>query len=115
MPTLTGCSGAVTAALCGGDAVDTSALSFLVRQSLLDREKEKRRKEEEVARRMAVQKEAAEAMDQSRLLFCFLRLWIRAFALAYGAFYRISHIFYVLWIQDSVFFCLHRFWQSPAW
>ena len=31
----------------GGDAVDASALSFLVRQSLLDKEKEKRNKEEE--------------------------------------------------------------------
>ena len=32
----------------GGDAVDASALSFLVRQSLLDREKEKRKEEEEL-------------------------------------------------------------------
>ena len=46
-----------------------------MRQSLLDREKEKRKEEEEeeeeeeeVAKRMAVQEEAAEAMDRARLL-----------------------------------------------
>ena len=53
-----------------GEAIDSGSLSFLVRQTLLERDKEKRKEEEEkdVAKHMAVQSEAAETMQRARLL-----------------------------------------------